>query len=73
MREAALILSEYTVTGLPDKALAPLVYAPRDLYRPGDNVDLSILLRNRDGLPESVKLLHLRLIRPDTKSFVKKC
>ncbi|MGB0845245.1 MAG: alpha-2-macroglobulin family protein [Thiolinea sp.] len=69
LREAALDLSEYRVTGLTDKALMPFVYAPRDLYRPGETVDLSVMLRNRDGLPESIGHLNLRLIRPDTKLF----
>ncbi|CAA6815704.1 MAG: Alpha-2-macroglobulin [uncultured Thiotrichaceae bacterium] len=67
LREAAIDLSDYPVTGLPDKVLTPFVYAPRDLYRPGELVDLSVLLRNRDGLPEAVKNLNLRLVRPDAK------
>ena len=46
------------------------MYAPRDLYRPGETVDLSAILRNRDGMPESVKHLNLRLIRPDAKLFL---
>jgi hypothetical protein len=67
LRQAALDLSEYPVTGRTDKAMAPFVYAPRDLYRPGETLDLSVLLRNRDGLPEAVKSLNLRMIRPDAK------
>ncbi len=67
LREAAIDLSDYPVTGLPDKVLTPFVYAPRDLYRPGEVVDLSVLLRNRDGLPEAIKNLNLRLVRPDAK------
>lgn len=67
LREAAIDLSDYPVTGLPDKVLTPFVYAPRDLYRPGEVLDLSVLLRNRDGLPEDIKNLNLRLIRPDAK------
>ncbi|MEZ5535928.1 MAG: alpha-2-macroglobulin [Thiolinea sp.] len=67
LRQAALDLSEYPVTGQADKVMAPFVYAPRDLYRPGETMDLSVLLRNRDGLSESVKSLNLRLIRPDAK------
>nr|CAA6820849.1 MAG: Alpha-2-macroglobulin [uncultured Thiotrichaceae bacterium] len=67
LREAAIDLSDYPVTGLPDKVLTPFIYAPRDLYRPGEALDLSILLRNRDGLPEDVSQLNLRLIRPDAK------
>ncbi len=67
LREAALDLSDYPVTGQPDKALSPFIYSPRDLYRPGEAVDLSIFLRNRDGQVEPVNKLNLRLVRPDTK------
>ncbi len=67
LREPALDLSDYPVTGQMDKALAPFVYAPRDLYRPGESVDLSVLLRDRDGKVVPVKALNLRLVRPDTK------
>ncbi|EIJ33282.1 alpha-2-macroglobulin family protein [Thiothrix nivea] len=67
LRDAALDLSEYQVEGLPDKPIAPFVYSSRDLFRPGENMDLSILLRNRDGQPVPGKNLHLRIVRPDTK------
>lgn len=67
LREPALDLSEFPVTGQQDKPIAPFIYAPRDLYRPGEKVDLSILLRDRDGLPTNVKNLNVRIVRPDTK------
>lgn len=67
LREPALDLSEFPVTGGQDKPIAPFIYAPRDLYRPGERVDLSILLRDRDGLPTNVKNLNVRIVRPDTK------
>lgn len=70
LREAALDLSEYPVTGLPDKPLAPFIYSSRDLFRPGENVDLSILLRDRDGKTVAGKNLHVRVLRPDTKLFL---
>ena len=70
LREAALDLSEYPVTGLPDKPLAPFIYSTRDLFRPGESMDLSILLRDRDGKAVSAKNLHLRIVRPDTKPLL---
>ncbi|MGB3916783.1 MAG: alpha-2-macroglobulin [Thiothrix litoralis] len=70
LREAALDLSEYPVTGLPDKPLAPFIYSTRDLFRPGEPMDLSILLRDRDGKAVSAKNLHLRIVRPDTKPLL---
>lgn len=70
LREAALDLSEYPVTGLPDKPIAPFVYSTRDLFRPGESMDLSVLLRDRDGKAVSAKNLHLRIVRPDTKPLL---
>ncbi len=67
MRQPALDLSEYAVTGLTDQPIAPFMYSPRDLYRPGEALDLSVLLRDRDGKPVSVEKLQLRLVRPDSK------
>ena len=69
LRGQALDLSEYPITGEPDKALAAYIYSPRNLYRPGEAVDLSILLRNRDGQVEPLKKLHLKIIRPDAKTL----
>lgn len=70
LREAALDLSEYPVAGLPDKPIAPFVYSTRDLFRPGEAMDLSVLLRDRDGKAVPGKNLHLRIVRPDTKPLL---
>lgn len=67
LREAALDLSDYAVTGLNDQPLAPFVYSSRDLYRPGESMDLSVLLRDRDGKLAGIDKLNLRIVRPDTK------
>ncbi|MDD5391972.1 MAG: alpha-2-macroglobulin [Thiothrix sp.] len=70
LREAALDLSEYPVTGATDQPIAPFVYSTRDLFRPGETMDLSVLLRDRDGRPVSVNNLNLRIVRPDTKMML---
>ena len=70
MRESALDLSEYPVTGVADKPIAPFVYSTRDLFRPGEPMDLSVLLRDRDGKAVSANNLHLRIVRPDTKPLL---
>lgn len=70
LREAALDLSEYAVTGLTDQPIAPFVYSTRDLFRPGEAMDLSILLRDRDGKPVPVSNLDLRIVRPDAKMLL---
>ena len=57
-------------TGLPDKPIAPFVYSTRDLFRPGETMDLSVLLRDRDGKAVPGKNLHLRIVRPDTKPLL---
>ena len=70
MREQALDLSEYNVTGLTDQPIAPFIYSSRDLFRPGEALDLSILLRDRDGKPVPVDNLNLRIVRPDSKMLL---
>lgn len=67
LRDAALDLSDYPVTGLTDQPIAPFIYSSRDLYRPGEAMDLSVLLRDRDGEPVGIDKLNLRIVRPDTK------
>lgn len=67
LRAAPLDLFAYPATGLPDRPIAPFIYASRDLFRPGDKLHLSILLRDRDGRAISGDSLHLRIVRPDSK------
>ena len=70
MRDPALDLSEYSVSGLNDQAIAPFIYSTRDLYRPGETVDLAILLRDRDGKTVDIKNINLKIIRPDSKPLL---
>lgn len=70
LREAALDLSEYAVAGPSDHPLAPFIYSGRNLFRPGETVDLSVLLRDRDGQVVDLDRLHLRVVRPDTKPLL---
>lgn len=64
MRDPALDLSEYSVSGLNDQAIAPFIYSTRDLYRPGETVDLAILLRDRDGKTVDIKNINLKNYSP---------
>lgn len=45
----ALDLSEFPVTGKQPQAQSLFLYSARDLYRPGEKVTISGLLRGRDG------------------------
>ncbi|PKG83298.1 alpha-2-macroglobulin [Colwellia sp. 75C3] len=45
----ALDLSEFTPAHRPFSAQEVFVYSARDLYRPGETIDLNALLRDQDG------------------------
>ncbi len=45
----ALDLSEFTIGTRTAYQNEAFIYAPRDIYRPGEKVDISMLLRNNDG------------------------
>lgn len=51
LRDAALDLTEFEATGYPSRNNKLFVYAGRDLYRPGENFQLSVLARDADGKP----------------------
>lgn len=64
--EPALDLSEFDITGRPQLASEAFVYGDRDLYRPGETAQISVLLRNQDGRMANVQPpLHVLLKRPD--------
>jgi hypothetical protein len=67
LRSAPLDLTSFAIQGLPEQTIAPFIYSSRALYRPGDSVDLNILLRDIDGLVVTNKDLHLSIVRPDTR------
>lgn len=67
LRDAPLDLAEYPVQGLADRALAPFFYSSRDWMRPGETLDFSLLLRDRDGYLLAMDRAQLRIVRPDGK------
>ncbi|MBI3346309.1 MAG: alpha-2-macroglobulin family protein [Burkholderiales bacterium] len=71
LRDAALDLSEFDATGHPSRSSKLFVYAGRDLYRPGENFQVSVLSRDADGrLPAKLLPLTLTVKKPDGSKLV---
>src|ERR1051326_4920514 len=49
LREPALDLSEYDIVGERSKPVRLFAYSGRNLYRPGESLDVSVLARDPDG------------------------
>lgn len=73
--QPALDLSEFAVSGRESAWFDVFAWSGRDLYRPGETVRVSALLRDRDGKPVAAKgkgaqPLFVRLRQPDGKTFL---
>ena len=73
--QPALDLSEFAVSGREQAWFDVFAWSGRDLYRPGETVRVSALLRDQDGRPVVAKggksqSLFVRLKQPDGKTFV---
>lgn len=66
LRLPPLDLSSFPIHGLPEEEIDPYIYASHALYRPGDTLNLNILLRDQDGLVATTPL-KLSIVRPDGK------
>ncbi|MBF0620573.1 MAG: alpha-2-macroglobulin family protein [Magnetococcales bacterium] len=69
--DPALDLSEFPVQGKPWKERLLFPFSERDLYRPGEDVRVSFLLRNHDGQQVANQPIHLQVKRPDGQRFKK--
>ncbi len=67
--QPALDLSEFAVAGRTQAWFDVFAWSGRDLYRPGETVRLSALLRDHDGKPVKSQPIFLRLKQPDGKIF----
>ena len=65
LKEPALDLSEYTVTGEPYKPVRLFAYSGRNLYRPGESIDLSVVARDGDGHNVAPQPIQAKLKAPD--------
>lgn len=61
----ALDLSEFDLAQRPQRPQEAFVYTPRDLFRPGEVVDFSVLLRNGDGFMDKPQTLNVSVYQPD--------
>lgn len=67
--QPALDLSEFAVAGRNQAWFDVFAWSGRDLYRPGETVRLSALLRDFDGRTVKSQPIFLRLKQPDGKIF----
>ncbi|MDR0716548.1 MAG: alpha-2-macroglobulin family protein, partial [Azoarcus sp.] len=68
LREPALDLSEYDIGGFPGRAVSLFAYSGRNLYRPGEHFDVSVLARDADGRPIEAQPIQAILKAPDGKA-----
>jgi uncharacterized protein YfaS (alpha-2-macroglobulin family) len=68
----ALDVSNFDVTGRPQAPFEVFAWSGRDLYRPGETLRASALLRDGDGdgKPMKPQTLFVRLKQPDGRSLV---
>jgi len=67
--QPALDLSDFAVSGRRQERFDVFAWSGRDLYRPGETVRLSALLRDYDGKPIAAQPLFLTLKQPDGRVF----
>lgn len=68
LKEPALDLSEYDATGDPYKPVRLFAYSGRNLYRPGESFDVSVLARDADGRAVPATPVQAILKRPDGRN-----
>jgi len=65
VHQPALDLSRFDIGTRPQLPMELFVYGPRDLYRPGEQVDFAALLRDGDGELKDTPVLDAVIRRPD--------
>ncbi|MET0616353.1 MAG: alpha-2-macroglobulin [Luteibacter sp.] len=66
----ALDVSNFDVTGRRQAPFEVYAWSGRDLYRPGEDMRVSALLRDYDGKPMKQQALYVRLKQPDGRALV---
>lgn len=65
LNQPAFDLSEFDLSNKPMRPSELFIYSPRDLYRPGESLQLSALLRDFDGNSVPAGALPVTIKRPD--------
>ena len=68
----ALDLSNFDITGRKQAPFEVFAWSGRDLYRPGETMHVSALLRDFDGKPMKPQSVFVRLKQPDGRSLLDK-
>lgn len=68
LKEPALDLNEYDIAGMPPSATRLFAWSGRDLYRPGERFEVSVMARDADGRAVAPQPVQATLRRPDGKA-----
>lgn len=68
LKEPALDLAEFDIGGLTSAPVRLFAYSGRNLYRPGEKFDVSVMARDADGRPVPAQPVQAILRRPDGKA-----
>lgn len=68
--QPALDLSQFAVAGREQAKFDVFAWSGRDLYRPGETLRLSALMRNHDGRLGKPQPLFVSLRQPDGRAFI---
>ncbi len=69
LKQPKLDLSEFGLAKRRYQQQELFLYAPRDLYRPGETVHINGLLRDEDGQMVTSTPIHVDIRRPDNRLF----
>lgn len=67
LKEPALDLAEFDIGGLTSSPVRLFAYSGRNLYRPGEKFDVSVMARDADGRSVPAQPVQAILRRPDGK------
>lgn len=66
---SALDLSDFPISGVNQTSLNGFIFSSRDLYRPGETVPLSVLLRDDDGKQVANRPIYLTISDPSGNKY----